>query len=115
MATARAFARPDKPPGCLVVLSALHASDLNETVREELVRGRASAIGNLEARLRRGQAEGDVPVGADVRAIATYLVTVQQGMSIQARDGANLAVLEGIARATMAGWNALVESIRTDA
>lgn len=107
-ATARAFTRPGRPPGCMAVLSALHESDLNEEMREELVRGRASAIDRVEARLRRGQADGDVPVAAGVRAIATYLVTVQQGMSIQARDGASLALLQGVARATMAGWDALM-------
>jgi AcrR family transcriptional regulator len=115
IATARAFTRPDKPPGCLVVLSALHGGEVNQTVREELVRGRLGTIDRLDTRLRRGQAEGDVPANADVRAIATYLVTVQQGMSIQARDGASLAALEGIARATMAGWDGLVESVRADA
>lgn len=110
MAAARAFTRPDKPPGCMVVLSALPGGDASGALREELVRGRAGAIDLLEARLRRGQAEGDVPAGADVRAVATYVATVQQGMSIQARDGASRAILEGIVRATMAGWDCLMTS-----
>lgn len=114
-ASARAFTRPDKPPGCMVVLSALPGGDANGALREALVRGRAGAIDLLKARLRRGQAEGDVPAGTDVRAVATYLATVQQGMSIQARDGATRATLEGIVRATMAGWDGLMESLRTDA
>jgi AcrR family transcriptional regulator len=115
MATARMFTRPDKPSGCLVVLSALHASELNETVRAELVRGRAGTVDILEARLRRGQTEGDVLATTDVRAVATYLAAVQQGMSIQARDGADQTTLERIARATMAGWDALVGNVRADA
>jgi AcrR family transcriptional regulator len=115
MATAQVFTRPGKPTGCLVVLSALHAGELNETVREELVRGRAGAVERLEARLRQGQVEGELPAGADLRAIATYVITVQQGMSIQARDGAGQSTLEGIARATMAGWNALVQTLRANA
>jgi AcrR family transcriptional regulator len=110
MATARAFTRPDKPTGCMVVLSALNGGELDDTLRGELVRGRGGAIQSLEARLRRGQIEGDVPADADIRAIATYVVTVQQGMSIQARDGAGRAVLEGIAWATMAGWDALMDA-----
>ncbi|WP_231499522.1 TetR/AcrR family transcriptional regulator [Caulobacter sp. UNC358MFTsu5.1] len=114
-ASARAFTRPDKPPGCMVVLSALPGGDANGALREALVRGRAGAIDLLEARLRRGQVEGDVPAGTDVRAVATYLATVQQGMSIQARDGATRATLEGIVRATMAGWDGLMDSLRTDA
>jgi AcrR family transcriptional regulator len=107
-ATARVFTRPDKPTGCLVVLSALHASELNQTVRDELVKGRASMVDGLEARLKRGQRDGDLPAGADTRAVATYFVTVQQGMSIQARDGATRATLEAIARVALSGWDALV-------
>ncbi len=107
-ATARMFTRSDKPTGCLVVLSALHASELNRTVREELVQGRAAMVDRLEARLRRGQREGDVPTRADTRAVAAYFATMQQGMSIQARDGATRATLEAIARVAMAGWDALV-------
>ena len=114
-ASARAFTRPDKPPGCMVVLSALPGGDASDALREALVRGRTGAIDLLEARLRRGQAEGDVPAGTDVRAVAAYVVTVQQGMSIQARDGATRATLEGIVRAVMAGWDGLMESLRTDA
>ncbi|MBO9557049.1 MAG: TetR/AcrR family transcriptional regulator [Caulobacter sp.] len=113
-ATARAFTRPDKPPGCMAVLAALPGGEPDGAVREAMVRGRAGTTDRLEARLRRGQTEGDVPAKADARAVATYLVTVQQGMSIQARDGATRATLEGIARATMAGWDGLVTSVRTD-
>ena len=107
-ATAREFTRPGKPTGCLVVLSALNASELNQTVREELVQGRASMVEGLEARLKRGQRDGDVPAGSDTRAVATYFATVQQGMSIQARDGATRATLEAIARVALSGWDALV-------
>ncbi|HCT28606.1 MAG TPA: TetR family transcriptional regulator [Stenotrophomonas sp.] len=114
MATARVFTRPDKPSGCLLVLSALHVGDLSDTAREELVRARAGAVAALEARLRRGQAEGDVPDGADVRAVAIYLTTIQQGMSIQARDGADRATLEALARSVMAGWDGLVAAPSQD-
>ncbi|KRA56777.1 TetR family transcriptional regulator [Caulobacter sp. Root655] len=107
-ATARVFTRPGKPTGCLVVLSALNASELNQTVREELVRGRAAMADGLEARLKRGQRDGDVQAGADTRAIAAYFATVQQGMSIQARDGATRATLEAIARVALSGWDSLV-------
>jgi AcrR family transcriptional regulator len=107
-ATAQVFTRPGKPTGCLVVLSGLNASELNQTVREELVRGRAGMADGLEARLKRGQRDGDVPAGADTRAIAAYFATVQQGMSIQARDGATRATLEAIARVALSGWASLV-------
>lgn len=102
--TARVFARPGKPPGCLVVLSALHATESCEPVRNELVRLRARAVSDLAARLREGIAAGELPEGTDAEVLASFYVTVQQGMSIQARDGADEARLRAIATAALAAW-----------
>jgi len=107
MQTARVFTRPDKPTGCLVVLSALHATESCETVREELVRLRAGTVEELAERLRQGVEAGEIAPEVNVKAIASYYVTVQQGMSIQARDGASRQDLEAIARAALAAWEAL--------
>ncbi len=62
----------------------------------------------IEERLQRAMAEGELPASFDPRSIASYYVTVQQGMSIQARDGASRPALEAIARAAMAAWDGLV-------
>jgi AcrR family transcriptional regulator len=102
--TARVFTRPGKPPGCLVVLSALHATESCETVRSELVRLRREAIDDMADRLRAGINAGELPQDSDVQALASFYVTVQQGMSIQARDGASEAELRAIARAALAAW-----------
>jgi AcrR family transcriptional regulator len=107
-ATARVFTRPDKPTGCLVVLSALQANELTQTVREELIQGRLGMIEKLQARLKRGQHDGDVPARTDTKAVATFFATVQQGMSIQARDGATCTTLGAIAWAALVGWDSLV-------
>jgi AcrR family transcriptional regulator len=107
MQTARVFTRPGKPPGCLVVLSALHATETCETVRRELIRMRAQSVGDLAARLEQGIAAGEIAPEVDVKAVAGYYVTVQQGMSIQARDGASRGMLEAIARAALAAWEPL--------
>ncbi len=112
MRTARAFTRPGKPRGCLVVLSALHATENSETVRRELVRQRAKTVEDLAERLRRGVETGEIAPGTDVKAVAQFYVTVQQGMSIQARDGASRERLEAIARAALAAWEALTQGSR---
>lgn len=110
MGTARIFSRPDKPCGCLIVLSALHAGDTSPAVRSELARRRALTTKALADCFAKGIATGEVPAGADLHSIAAYLVTVQQGMSIQARDGATQAQLEDIARAALAAWQPLLEA-----
>lgn len=108
--TARVFTRPGKPTGCLVVLSALHATESSDTVRRELVRMRKQNVHDLAARFRRGVASGELPASVDVQALAEYYVTVQQGMSIQARDGASRKTLESIAHAALAAWGPLTSA-----
>lgn len=106
-ATARAFTRPDKPPGCMVVLSALHATDASAGVCEALRQGRAGSAADLKARLDRAMESGELRKGVDTAAVATFFVTVQQGMSIQARDGASRATLQKVADSAMAAWGPL--------
>jgi AcrR family transcriptional regulator len=113
METARAFTRPVKPSGCLVVLSALHISDTCETVRRELIRLREGNVNVLAARLKQGVAAGELGANVDFDAVARYYVTVQQGMSIQARDGANRKTLESIADAALTSWEQLTNTKRT--
>jgi hypothetical protein len=107
MQTAWAFTRRTKPPGCLIVLSALHPGEHSETVRRELIAIRAQNVERLRRRLQHAATTGEISPGADLAAIARYYVTVQQGMSIQARDGASRRDLEAIAEAALASWPAL--------
>ena len=59
----------------------------------ELRESRAGNVAALRERLERAVAEGDLPAKLDCEAMATFYATVQQGMSIQARDGASRATL----------------------
>lgn len=105
--SARIFTRPGKPRGCMVVLSGLTAGDASQGVCDALRASRAAAVTDLELRLRRGVDDGELPAHVDVRALAAFYVTVQQGMSIQARDGATCATLLAIARNALAAWDPL--------
>ncbi len=111
-ASAEEFTRPSKPRGCLIVLGALNADDGNEAVRRELQEFRAENMTMLLRRLKRGVAEGELPNGPDWRAIAAFYITVQQGMSIQARDGASRKALLAVADCAMAAWDGLVSCRR---
>jgi AcrR family transcriptional regulator len=110
MQTARIFTRPGKPTGCLIVLSALHATESCATVRRELIRMRKKNVEDLTGRLKKAIDAKEIAEGVDVKAVAEYYVTVQQGMSIQARDGASRKTLESIARAAMASWAPLTQA-----
>lgn len=107
MASAATFTRPGRPPGCMVVLSAVNAVGVGEETSRILREMRAGSITMIEERLSRATAEGELPTSLDRQAIASYYVTVQQGMSIQARDGASRTLLEAIVRGAMAAWESL--------
>lgn len=110
----RALRGPSPPascyPGCLVVLSALHPAELSDTVRQTLIEMRSRSVADLVQRLQQGIATREISPEVDLAAIARYYVTVQQGMSIQARDGASRRELEMIAQAALASWPTLVDA-----
>lgn len=107
-ASAISHTQPGKPRGCLIVLSGLHSADTNPAVAQALIKHRAGNVEALRAVLQRDVATGALPATSDCQAIATFYATVQQGMSIQARDGADRATLLAIARAAMGAWDGLV-------
>lgn len=107
MASARIFTRPGRPPGCMVVLSAVNAVGVGDETSRILREMRAGSVTTIEERLRRAVDEGELPASLDRHPVASYYVTVQQGMSIQARDGASRQTLEMIAQGAMAAWDSL--------
>ena len=101
----RSLARTSR--GCLVTLSAVNLTGASPSVCEAMRRERGQGQRGLEARLRRAMDEGELPASLDAGAVAAFYLTVQQGMSIQARDGATRDILEKVARGAMAAWEPL--------
>jgi AcrR family transcriptional regulator len=97
------------PKGCMLTLSSIdrdeHA-ELCEAVRT----ARGAVLERLEARFARAVADGEIDPETDLHALARFVQTVQNGMSILARDGAARADLEAVARMAMASWDATVRS-----
>jgi hypothetical protein len=62
----------------------------------------------IRDRLARGLTDGDLTASpADLDAIARYYTTVVQGLSVQARDGADRADIEAVITCAMATWDTL--------
>jgi hypothetical protein len=104
MASAAVFTRDSRPPGCMIVLSAINAVGIGDETSAKLRKMRAQIAAAIAARLRLAVTAGELPCGIDAEGIASYYVTVQQGMSIQARDGVSRVQLEIIAQGAMAAW-----------
>lgn len=105
---AAAYCDRRKPRGCMIVLASLIGATENATVRDFLARTRAQGEAALRERIERGIRDGDVPPGADASAMAAFFTTVQQGLSVQARDGAPAEKLDGVVDSALAAWDRLV-------
>lgn len=103
--SAEMLTQTDMPHGCMVTLSAV-GSEGNDRLGQLVRRLRSTGNTLLKARLQQAQKQGDLPDSVDVEALTHLYISIQQGMSIQARDGASREVLLSIARSAMVLWPA---------
>lgn len=96
----------DVPLGCMVTLSGIGAAG-HEQLCELTRTARSAPRTILRARLEQAVADGEIPSSADLDALARFVHVVQNGMSLQARDGASRAELEAVVRVAMRSWDAL--------
>ncbi|MEI9992742.1 MAG: TetR/AcrR family transcriptional regulator [Rhizomicrobium sp.] len=101
---ARATDPDNHPPGCLLLQSGLAGED--QRIPNELARYRAEKELALRERFACAQRLGDLPAGADPAALARYLVTVANGMCVQASAGAKAEDLLMVAELALAAWPA---------
>ncbi|MDL4815072.1 TetR/AcrR family transcriptional regulator [Actinomadura opuntiae] len=107
-ATADEITRSDAPHYCMLILAAPTGAVENHEVREFLAGLRHDMLAAIKDRLARGVTDGDLTASpANLDAVARYYTTVVQGLSIQARDGADRAELEAVITCAMAAWDAL--------
>ena len=92
------------PRACLGVISMVACTTQAESIKSDVIARRASSDKALVERLERAKAEGDLPVGIEPAALATYLTAVIQGMGVQASGGASPQQLEQLVETTMAMW-----------
>jgi AcrR family transcriptional regulator len=103
---ARFLSGREKPPGCMTVQSAMSCSKESRQVQNELVAIRRHSEDVLRERLEQGIAEGDLPEGTDVAALAKYLSTVSQGMALKSTEGVTYDELMSVASMAMCAWPA---------
>nr|MDT0662562.1 TetR/AcrR family transcriptional regulator [Micromonospora sp. DSM 115978] len=109
---ARAYADPGNPTGCLVVLAAIGGIPDSDEVSRFLAGCRRRDIDDVRQRIVRGIDDGDLPDSIDPASLARFVGAVLQGMSMQARDGATAAELDGIVDCAMAAWDTSVGESR---
>jgi AcrR family transcriptional regulator len=100
----RLLAGDSSPAGCLGINGALAVSPAAEPVREELVRRRHATEAELRKRFEQARTNGDLPVELEPEDLARYVVTLVQGMAVQAKAGATLAQLERLVAMALRIW-----------
>jgi AcrR family transcriptional regulator len=96
------------PLGCMMTLSSVR-SEGHEELGDLVHAGRSVTMERLEARLARGVEEGEIDPSTNIRAVARFVQTVQNGMSLLARDGISRQELESVANAALSSWPILTE------
>src|SRR5262245_9004060 len=91
--TADRLSDKDKPRGCLMVQGALSGGEECEAVKRDLAARRAGGEALIRERLKRAKREGDLPEHADPAALARFVTTVVQGMSVLGRAARSSAPL----------------------
>jgi AcrR family transcriptional regulator len=95
---------PDSPAGCLGVQGSLAAGTGAREIRALLVTWRNDAISHLRMRFQRAVDEGDLPSAADPGVLARYIITISNGIAVQAASGAKADDLRRVADAALQNW-----------
>lgn len=92
------------PAGCLTVQGSLAAGAEAREIRDMLAAWRNKSVAHLTGRFRRAVDEGDLPDDVDAAVLARYIITVANGIAVQAASGASRADLNRVADVALRNW-----------
>lgn len=89
-------ADPDTP-GCMSVNSVLSCGGpASEAVKQEILNRRFDFVARFQARFERAKVDGDLDPDCDVAALTLYIMTLSQGVALQAGAGATRESLRSV-------------------
>ncbi|MEV7425734.1 MULTISPECIES: TetR/AcrR family transcriptional regulator [unclassified Streptomyces] len=100
----RATTRPGCPTGCLGVQASLAAGAPGRATRDALIDWRNEGTSRLRARFEQAVDDGDLPPGSDPGLLARYIMTVANGIAVQAAGGTTRDELQQVADAALRNW-----------
>jgi AcrR family transcriptional regulator len=92
------------PGGCLWVQGALVASTEGEPIRQEMAAIRERGIAQMRDRFERARREGDLPASTDVPALTLFLVSMMNGLAVQASSGHSRDALNSAVDLALMAW-----------
>jgi AcrR family transcriptional regulator len=102
--TVKASTSSDRPPGCMIVQSALAGSEAAAAVRSDVAARRVAGVDAFRERFDRAQLDGDMPADVDTQALASYIVALSHGISVQANSGIGRAALSRTVDFALSTW-----------
>jgi AcrR family transcriptional regulator len=96
---------PANPGGCLWVQGALVASTEGEPIRKEMITLRDAGTAQVRERFERARREGDLPPGTDVQALTLFLVSVMNGIAVQAGSDRSREALNRVVDLALSLWH----------
>lgn len=97
---------PSHPPGCMVATVVTNCTPASAHLQTTLAELKERNKGFLTSRIQRGIDDGELPPATDATAIASFYLTVLNGMTAMARDNANCEQLQGVVAMAMSAWPA---------
>jgi AcrR family transcriptional regulator len=91
----------ENPSCCMFVRGATSCGEAEDVIKREFTTRRAKSEAELAERLERAP---DLPPGLEPVDFARYIMTVLEGMSVQAASGANRDQLRRVAETTLRIW-----------
>jgi AcrR family transcriptional regulator len=98
------FTGIDTPKGCLLASATASCSSEAAEVQQAIADIRNGIAAQLRAKIRSDVSGGILPLDTDVAALAGLVMSVTQGMSVLARDGATRAQLFSIVEHMLNAW-----------
>ncbi|WP_077928879.1 TetR/AcrR family transcriptional regulator [Wohlfahrtiimonas populi] len=102
--TAKRLVQPDKPMGCMLVTTTLGNSKQIQEVQHNIQEKKESYRTLLMQRLQQGVEDGDIAPNTPIQDILDFYLTIFNGLSIKACDGADLETLNRIICNAIKAW-----------
>lgn len=92
------------PRGCMIAIGTLFSGEGSEQVQRELISYRQGYENALRARFDLAKSQNDLAQNVNTAALAKYIATVHQGMSVQAISGATKEELLAVVQQALHNW-----------
>jgi|SRR5579862_5993368 len=86
---------PTHPPGCLSLQGGLACGSGAEAVKQAMIDWRKRGQAEIQTRMQRAHAEGDLPKDISPKALSRYVSILLNGLAVQAANGATRADMSG--------------------